>query len=68
MELCRENGIPAFEELFGLEKVLAAGEVFLTNSLMEIMPVSKISGQTIGMRVPGMITSLLHDKYQALIH
>lgn len=68
MELCRENGIPVFEELFGLERVLAADEVFLTNSLMEVMPVSEIDGQTIGIHVPGMITSLLHDKYQALIY
>ncbi|TVM03391.1 MAG: aminodeoxychorismate lyase [Candidatus Brocadia sp. WS118] len=68
LELCNENRIHASEELFGLERVLAADEVFLTNSLMEAMPVSTINGQTIGRLVPGIITSLLHDKYKALTH
>jgi branched-chain amino acid aminotransferase len=66
MELCKENGVPVTEELFGLERVLAADEVFLTNSLMEVMPVSKINEQPIGKLVPGVITSLFHDKYQTL--
>ncbi|KKO20732.1 MAG: aminodeoxychorismate lyase [Candidatus Brocadia sp.] len=66
MELCKENGVPVTEELFGLERVLAADEVFLTNSLMEVMPVSKINEHPIGKLVPDVITSLFHDKYQAL--
>ena len=66
LELCKENGIHASEELFGLERALAADEVFLTNSLMEVMPVSKIDGQPIGRIVPGDITRLLHEKYKVL--
>ncbi len=66
LELCKENGIHASEELFSLKRVLAADEVFLTNSLMEVMPVSRIDGQAIGKFMPGAITSLLHDKYKAL--
>lgn len=68
LELCKGNGIHASEELFRLEKVFAADEVFLTNSLMEIMPVSKVDGRPIGRHVPGTITSLLHDKYKALTY
>lgn len=67
LELCKRNGIRASEELFGLERVLSADEVFLTNSLMEIMPVSKIDGRPVGRVVPGNVTSLLHDKYKALV-
>lgn len=66
LELCKENGIHASEELFGLKRVLAANEVFLTNSLIEVMPVSQIDGLPIGSAAPGAITSLLHDKYRAL--
>ncbi|MFN3531050.1 MAG: aminodeoxychorismate lyase [Candidatus Brocadia sp.] len=68
LELCKGNGIHVSEGLFGLERVFAADEVFLTNSLMEVMPVSKIDGRPIGRHVPGTITSLLHGKYKALIY
>lgn len=67
LELCKENGIYALEELFGVERILGANEVFITNSLMEIMPVLKIDGHVIGKLIPGTITRLLHDKYKSLI-
>lgn len=66
LELCKENGIHASEELFGVERILRANEVFITNSLMEIMPVSKIDGHVVGKLVPGTITKLLHNKYKSL--
>lgn len=68
LELCKENGIHASEELFGLERILGANEVFITNSLMEIMPVSKIDGHAVGKLIPGTITKLLHDKYKSLTY
>jgi branched-chain amino acid aminotransferase len=64
LEICNENGIRTLEELFGLERVLSADEVFLTNSLMEVMPVSKIDGQPIGRLIPGTTTKLLDEKYK----
>ncbi|HHT9129809.1 MAG TPA: aminodeoxychorismate lyase [Candidatus Brocadiaceae bacterium] len=66
LEICNENGIRTLEELFGLERVLSADEVFLTNSLMEVMPVSKIDGQPIGRLIPGTMTKLLDEKYKVL--
>jgi branched-chain amino acid aminotransferase len=68
LELCKVNGIHAFEELFGVERILGANEVFITNSLMEVMPVSKIDGHAVGKRIPGTITKLLHDKYKSLTY
>ena len=67
LELCKENGIHVSEELFGVERILGANEVFITNSLMEIMPVLKIDGHFTGKLIPGTITRLLHDKYKSLI-
>lgn len=66
LELCKENGIHASEELFGVERILGANEVFITNSLMEIMPVSKIDGHAVGKPIPDTITKLLHHKYKSL--
>lgn len=66
MEFCKENGIHISEELFSLERVLRADEIFLTNSLIEIMPVSHIDGKPIGRCVPGVITRTLHEHYREL--
>ncbi|MCF6158607.1 MAG: branched-chain amino acid aminotransferase [wastewater metagenome] len=64
LELCKENTVDAVEELFTRERVLGADEIFITNSLMEIMPVSKVDGQLIGKHTPGPLTEFLQDKYK----
>lgn len=62
--LCAETGIASREDAFGLGRLFQASEVFLTNSLMEIMPVAAIDDVKIGGRVPGPITRLLSDAYR----
>ena len=37
---CAEFQIPVQEGVYGLEELLSADELFLTNALMDIMPVS----------------------------
>lgn len=66
LEICQEEGIPASEELFGTERLLKADEVFLTNSLMEVMPVSQIEDKGIGRTVPGKLTRRLMEAYKRL--
>ncbi|MDR4508492.1 MAG: aminotransferase class IV [Candidatus Brocadiaceae bacterium] len=63
LELCKEHNISVIETLFKRERILGADEVFLANSLMEIMPVAKIDGNTIGKSIPGTLTGFLHEKY-----
>lgn len=63
LELCKENDMPVREEFFGIDRVFGADEVFMTNSLMEIMPVSRIDEHVTSV---GAITRLLHEKYRAL--
>ena len=63
LELCKENDMPVREELFGIDRVFGADEVFMTNSLMEIMPVSRIDEHVTSV---GAVTRLLHEKYRAL--
>ncbi|HPM42909.1 MAG TPA: aminotransferase class IV [Candidatus Omnitrophota bacterium] len=46
------------------EELGAADEVFLTNSLAEVIPVVKIGSKRIGSGMPGDITKLLHISYQ----
>ena len=52
---------------FKIETLIKAEEVFITNSLMEIMPVSKIEDNKIGKVIPGKFTQQLISAYKCLI-
>jgi branched-chain amino acid aminotransferase len=67
LDICRDSGIPVYEERFTIERLVKADEIFITNSLMEIMPVSKIDDYQIGKAVPGKITQQLMSAYKRLI-
>ena len=65
LDICQNSGIPAREECFKIEALIKAEEVFITNSLMEIMSVSRIDDYQIGKTVPGKITQQLMGEYSA---
>ncbi|MGR3218559.1 MAG: aminotransferase class IV [Candidatus Anammoxibacter sp.] len=67
LEICKNNSICVREEKFGMDRLMHADECFLTNSIMEIMPVSKINGVRIGKSVPDIQTEYLTNKYKSLI-
>ncbi len=67
LDICSENGIPASEECFSIERLIKADEIFITNSLMEIMPVSIIDDYKIGSVIPGEITQQLMSAYKLLL-
>jgi branched-chain amino acid aminotransferase len=66
LDICRDSGIPVSEERFTIERLVKSDEVFITNSLMEIMPVSRIEGSKIGKIIPGKITQQIMSAYQRL--
>ncbi len=66
LDICNDNGISTSEDHFTLERLVNADEIFITNSLMEIMPVSKIDDSRIGKIVPGNITKQLMNAYKKL--
>ncbi len=55
------EGVVTYKELMGSD------EVFLTNSLFEIIPVVKIDGRKIGGSKPGRLTSILAEGYKELV-
>jgi branched-chain amino acid aminotransferase len=67
LDICQNSGIPVSEESFKIETLIKADEVFITNSLMEIMPVSVIEDNKIGKVTPGEITQQLMGAYKGLI-
>ncbi len=64
LELGFELGISSMESDIRLADLLAAGEAFLTNSMIEIMPLVEVNGQPIGPGKPGAITRQLMSAYK----
>jgi len=59
MELAAESGLSARPEPIDVNKLLDADEVFLTNSIMQVMPVCRIERKAIGDDRPGPVTKKL---------
>jgi len=66
LELAKENNIPAEETSCTIDDLLDADEVFLTNSIMEVMPVTRIERRLIADEKPGQVTNRLRQAYRAL--
>ncbi len=67
LELCEAEGIGIQEQPLELHQLPAAEEAFLTNSLMEIMPLTSFAGRAIGSGQPGEITRQLQEAYRELV-
>ncbi len=53
IELCRERAIAVDEHYFNEQEMMAADEVFLSGTLSEVLPVTRINAQIIGDGHPG---------------
>jgi branched-subunit amino acid aminotransferase/4-amino-4-deoxychorismate lyase len=63
LELATSLNILPHERMLTIEDLLAAREVFITNSIMGIMPVTNIEQHTVNDASPGNITNQLRDAY-----
>ena len=64
IEIAKRLDIKVVEKSISHKELLNAREVFLTNSLAEVLPVIKIDRKKIGRGLPGEITKILHVSYQ----
>ena len=67
IDICQENAISVMEKLFSLEELIDADECFITNSIMEIMPVFSIDEKRIGTEIPGRQTRYLMGAYKNMV-
>jgi branched-chain amino acid aminotransferase len=65
LDLCRANGIEAFEKDFNLIDVYGADEAFVTGTFAGLIPVSEIDGRAISAE-KGPLTARLQNLYKAL--
>jgi len=65
LSLAQEAQIPVDEGHFGIEAIHKADECFLTNTSMEVMPVTMVDGHPVGNGTPGLLTQQLHMYFVA---
>jgi branched-chain amino acid aminotransferase len=59
----KEKKFPLLQGFFTKQNLYEASEIFLTNTSMEVMPVSQIDGRAVK-SCPGMYTKALHKHYK----
>jgi branched-subunit amino acid aminotransferase/4-amino-4-deoxychorismate lyase len=65
--LADESGLGYHEKDITLSELLTADEVFITNSMFEIMPVTAIDNKPVRTGVPGPVTAVLTKAYRRLV-
>ncbi len=68
IKLCREQGLHVEEVREGISVLWEADEAFLTNSLMEVMPLVKVNNRKIGSGIPGKTTRFIRGVYRKFIN
>ncbi|MDP3061987.1 MAG: aminotransferase class IV [Chloroflexota bacterium] len=67
LELAQREGVPIAERDVELEELFQATEAFLTNSLIELMPLTQVDGRPIGRGLRGPLTQRLGAAYRKLV-
>ena len=63
MIIAQEEGLPVREGHYYLSHLRGANECFLTNTSMEIMPVTRVDAFAVGEGYPGPLTSRIHTRF-----
>lgn len=66
IELAQELDLSVADENVSVDRLLGVEEVFITNSIIEIVPVTSIDGKIVGAGVSGKVTAKLATAYRNL--
>ncbi|MEN8127174.1 MAG: aminotransferase class IV [Planctomycetota bacterium] len=64
IEIAEAENIPCHEQPLQVGDLLGADEVFLTNVIMEVLPVTSVEAHTVAEGKPGVITKKISEKYR----
>ena len=67
LELAPQLGTNTLEQDIQLGELMNAEEAFLTNSLMEVMPLTEVDSKPVGSGIPGAVTVKLMATYKELV-
>ncbi|MEK7797240.1 MAG: aminotransferase class IV, partial [Nitrospirota bacterium] len=62
--LAQEAGVAVQEQPVTEAELHAADEVFLTGTTIEVLPVARVNGRSIGAGSPGPVTRLLMARFR----
>ncbi|MCC6748418.1 MAG: aminotransferase class IV [Deltaproteobacteria bacterium] len=65
--LARRAGIAVHEQPLTPEDLFGASEVFITSTLREVMPVTRVDDRAVGGGVPGRLTTRLRELFTAYV-
>jgi branched-chain amino acid aminotransferase len=68
IEMAPSLGIVVGEEEISLAVLRRADEAFLTNSIVEVMPIVEVDGKPVGTERPGEVTKIVMEAYRELVH
>jgi branched-chain amino acid aminotransferase len=66
-QIALQNSIKLTEKDLTIDELLGADEIFLTNVIMQVMPITKIEKHTVGDSQVGPITKKLHKSFEELV-
>jgi len=64
LRLAKKKKIPVREALIRPKSLLSADEVFITNSTVEVLPITALDKKAVGSGKPGPVTVALHQAYK----
>jgi branched-chain amino acid aminotransferase len=65
--LALQNSIKLTEKDLTIDDVLSADEIFMTNVIMQVMPITKVEKHTVGDSRVGPVTKKLHKSFEELV-
>lgn len=66
-QLVKELGLTLYEQAYPVDLLDQAEEIFISNSVWEIVPIHTVDGKKVGSQIPGRITRMLQEAYGRLI-
>lgn len=67
LDLAAHTGVACHEKMLVAKEVLAADEVFLTNTGWEILPVTRVNGKSVGSGKPGPVSQALRQEFRKIV-
>jgi D-alanine transaminase len=66
LKLAHDAGLKVMETAVPETRVNEASELFLTNTSLEIAPIIEVNGMKVASGIPGPVTNLLREKFDAM--
>jgi branched-chain amino acid aminotransferase len=66
-QIALRNSIKLFEKDLSIDDVLGADEIFLTNVIMQVLPVVSVEKHIVGKGKPGPVAQEIREKFEELV-